>query len=409
MSIQPAWAYIIGIAFGALITAISAYIIQRNKNKASAQQQTTRQKFEMEQTLGAEILKRQLDSICAFIKSEELTALLKYCQEDAFLKGLAANLDKIARMDNQLYAMAKGSQQVTDEVRTMRTMLSERLFNPVTGRIHAGIESNMTFTSRLKEKSESKRYLGNHLLDIEIVQRVLRKEESIFIESGSTLAYCMLSIIDNISRFRNAPLRVCTNNVAIYMMLLFEANFIPVLLPGKPDNPYAATFGDIDKDGKHGDGVVTFLKENKVKVLFTTASYMDVDYGPHVSSSQNHALKRILNEYASVPGISRRNICVIAAENINRAVKDSQIAKNCKLIFDPEGREDILLYSQALAQDKQAWEAHLQNPNNYIIAGSNDEVKCLGVLDDFVKQHDLQLYRFSVDTGIIYQMSSLNG
>jgi hypothetical protein len=159
----------------------------------------------------------------------------------------------------------------------------------------------------------------------------------------------------------------------------------------------------------HGDGVVTFLKENKVKVLFTTASYMDVDYGPHVSSSQNHALKRILNEYASVPGISRRNICVIAAENINRAVKDSQIAKNCKLIFDPEGREDILLYSQALAQDKQAWEEHLQNPNNYIIAGSNDEVKCLGVLDDFVKQHDLQLYRFSVDTGIIYQMSSLNG
>jgi hypothetical protein len=96
----------------------------------------------------------------------------------------------------------------------------------------------------------------------------------------------MLSVIDRFASdsARRVPLRVCTNNVAVYMMLLFQERFRPVLLDGRPNNPYAATFGDIDENGNHRDAIIEFLESNNVNVLFTTASYLDLDYGPHVSS-----------------------------------------------------------------------------------------------------------------------------
>jgi len=244
-------------------------------------------------------------------------------------------------------------------------------------------------------------------LDIERIQHVLASEDSIFVESGSTLAYCMLSVIDNREKYRpgGRPLKVCTNNVAVYMMLLFGKGFDPVLLPGKPDNPYAATFGDITEEGGHGNLIPTFLRDNGVKVLFTTASYLDIDYGPHVSSVQNHTMKRILNEYAS-SSPDRTNVFVIVAEKVNRDVAEKSIDPKCKLIFDPHRTENVAGKQQVLSDVAREWRAHLRKPTNYIIAGSANATGVASELTAFEDAHEMKPFTLHPGRGVLAKFRS---
>ena len=61
----------------------------------------------------------------------------------------------------------------------------------------------------------------------------------------------MESLVDALRELRpdceSRPLKVCTNNIIVYMLLIFEPHFRPVLLPGDPSNPYA-TFGKPDSN-----------------------------------------------------------------------------------------------------------------------------------------------------------------
>jgi len=237
----------------------------------------------------------------------------------------------------------------------------------------------------------------------------LRTEDSIFIESGSTLAYCMLQMIDNIQELRPNceahPLRVCTNNIGIYMILLFEKYFDPILLPGKPDNQYGATFADIIGRGQDdGEDVNRFLAENKVTALFTTASFLDISYGPHVSSERNHAMKRILNDYANEHRY--RNILVITAEKINDDVANEKIDADCKLIFDRRGTSNVVTDRETLEETQKEWEEQLRRANNYIITGSHRGDLCLSARDAFCKiHHFMQPFSLEFSNGCIVKLN----
>lgn len=389
MLMQPWWVSILTAVAGAVVVGFLALWRQRISDW---HHRSTR--------LEAEIFGRSLDAISELAGSEGMRRLLRFFSDSSTPKEMLDYLQRVSSMDNDL-------REFKEELSTLRGMLWERLFNPVTARIHEGIESNKTFSQRLGEKSDSKMYLRDHWLDVEIVQHVLAKEESIFVESGSTLAYCMLSVIDRFGAdfARRKPLRVCTNNVAIYMMLLFQEGFRPVLLNGRPNNPYAATFGDIDEDGRHGHAIAEFLEKNKVNVLFTTASYLDIDYGPHVSSVQNHAMKRILNDYANASN-ERKNIFVIVAEKINRGVMANAIRPECKLIFDPNRRENIADDADALEEISSAWRAHVEKDGNYLISGSSNPALSTSELEDFARRHGMGLLKSSPGNGLLLKLPS---
>jgi hypothetical protein len=386
----------ISVAAGAVIGAIAQYLRERRSRE-----------HDKELLYAKTVLESRIDDIHSLIQEEGLAKLLNFFKDQSSPSELLEYLRRVPKLDQHFETMGQEFTELEGELQSLRGLLSDRFFNPVTGRIHDGIESNRTFASRLGERAESKTYLRDHWLSIELVQHVLASEDSIFIESGSTLAYCTLSIMDNIQRFRTSgkPLRVCTNNVAIYMMLLFRDLFEPVLLPGKPNNPYAATFADIEEDGRHRDAVKSFLEENGVNVVFSTASYLDIDYGPHVGSVQNHAMKRILNQYTSAPG--HMNIFVIVAEKINRDVKNGKIDKKCKLIFDSDRTENVLENQAVLEKTKKDWEAHLNSSNKYyIVSGSTDTSLCTSKLDELCRQHNLPPFALSDSEGAIFKLPS---
>jgi len=162
------------------------------------------------------------------------------------------------------------------------------------------------------------------------------------------------------------PLRVCTNNIIVYVLLLFAKHVEPVLLPGDPSNSYGATFGRLHRnDACDSKAVMEFLKQNNVKALFTTASFLDLQYGPHVGTEPNHQIKRTLNEYAAKNGCA--HFFVIAAEKITNDVTDKKLATTCKLIFDDTGNHEN---PQAKEKARNGWHDFMSNEKNFIITGS---------------------------------------
>ncbi|MBT3879204.1 MAG: hypothetical protein HON76_15715 [Candidatus Scalindua sp.] len=196
--------------------------------------------------------------------------------------------------------------------------------NEPIARIHAHIEANEKLRSRFNINRESKISIKEHFTHLQVVQEVLNKDDSIFIESGSTLALIIFPLINSIkeirSDYKNRPLKICTNNIIIYIFLLFQEYIQPVLLPRMSTNSYGATFGDPHKANYCDTGAVKeFLETNNVTTLFTAASVLDITYGPHVSSNANHDIKRIFNEYSVKE--KHKNILIICGENVNNQVE----------------------------------------------------------------------------------------
>ena len=353
------------------------------------------------------ILEKLICDTVKIIESEEFKNMLSFFKDPSSPKNLISKLSELSSLGKSLKERGDDFKELKDdfgnlkgEVQKVRTRLADRLFNPVIARIHEGIEMNETFTTRLQVQDGSKMFIRDNWLQIPIVQRIIDSDDTIFIESGSTLAYCVLSLIECIEKKRKSdkPLHVCTNNVAIHMMLLFHKNIDSILLPGKPDNPYAATFGDIMNDGSHKDMVNEFLKEHDVKVVISTASFLDIDYGPHVSSDQNHAIKRMLNEYTTMNNLT--NIFIIAAEKINQDVTNACIAPNCLLIFDKTRTRDVLKHDEVLKKSKIEWEMHIRNLNNIIVTGSNDKNN-IKIIECFERMHNMSSFDIEIKDGFL--------
>jgi hypothetical protein len=161
---QPWWVSVLAaVAGGAVVGALALWrqsIFIRNDRSARIE---------------AKLFRRNLDGLSELATSEGMHRLLQFFEEPHASKELLEQLQLVASMDDDLRGF-KG------ELETLRAMLWERLFNPVTACIHEGIESNKTFSHRLGERSDSKMYLRDHWMDIEIAQHVLATEDSIFVE-----------------------------------------------------------------------------------------------------------------------------------------------------------------------------------------------------------------------------------
>lgn len=340
-------------------------------------------KVDLINEISKKIFGDKIDKIITFTESKGLLNILKYF-ESVNADDLDKNLNKISTFNLSLEKQERKLNELDQSI-------NNRLFNRIIGQIHSNIESNRKFIERLEEYGDSKKYLMNYITNFQVVRDVLDTQNSIFIESGSTLAYCILNIIKEIKtireNFETRPLRVCTNNISIFMLLLFERYFIPKLLPGNPSgDPYGATYAIVGADTEVNTELVNaFLIENEVTAFFTTSSYVDITYGPHVSSKNNYSIKRILNEYAVQH--NHINIHVIVSEKINEDVTEKKIAPKCKLIFDANCTENIINNEKVLNDTKRAWEKHIDNENNYIISASDKRVICDDISRKFIQKH----------------------
>ena len=275
-----------------------------------------------------------------------------------------------------------------DKLGRVIQLAMKHLFNEVSGRIHEHLENNELFTKRLNEYKESKLYLMNNYLKIEAIQKVIRNENAIFIESGSTMSYIILPLIDNLIEYRpknKGKLKICTNNVLIFMLLLFEENINPVLLKGVPKNKYGATFGvEGEKDICKKKNVIAFLKKHEVKVLFTAASVMDLKYGPHVSSVANQQLKSAVFEYfKDTPDCE--NFTFIVAEKINNDIEEIRLSNECRLVFNTKGHDE---FENSRSSVEFLFRDTLNNQRNHIITASTEIKVFEEAINNFKKRYD---------------------
>ncbi len=342
-----------------------------------------------------------IKAIDAFLKSQDTKDVIKIVREMG-VNNILEVLNVNRSIDQQL-------QKYSERLNTISRLIDQQVFNEVNGRIHRYIEDNAKFIQRLDEAKGSKIYLANNILKTPLLERVIEERRTIFIESGSTFAYLILPLIDYVKNLhqntgdygdRSSPLTICTNNVIIYIILLFEEAFAPFLLPGKPTNQYAATFGDPIKTDMFSENETRkFFEHHNVTTILSTASFLDINYGPHVSSLPNWQMKRFLNKYSSDKNI--KNIFVITSEKINNNVYDSKVMQDCKLIFSEAGNEPPScknLSTDALDRVKVTFRNFLAKDNNFIITASADKQVCAhnvnklkGSFPDIVKHWSIDL------------------
>ena len=279
------------------------------------------------------------------------------------------NIHKLER-EYKKYVEFDGTTQNNREIFT-KFLTTTRKDEPL-GQLFLRISDNETLFRRFRKFRKTKNFLRNSFANHYKMSEILKKNKSIFIESGSTLSYISLAILEYTKNNQEIT-RVCTNNIIVYMLLLFEESIEPKLLPGFPNNAYGATFGD-RKNGDLCDAneVRRFLYDNHVTALFTTASFISARYGPHVSSSPNHNIKRTLSDYSIQNDIE--NILIISAEKVQEANEVSDFNRDCKLIFDPEGKniEEAFRNDLRRKKIKDSWEKFIKNKNSKIFLGSED-------------------------------------
>lgn len=283
----------------------------------------------------------------------------------------------ITRHMDMLYDLAKELRLYREEKEVLQNVLRATGVDEPTAQIYARIAENYKLFTRFREHRNPKIYIRDNFVSFPFIRDILRDNDSIFIESGSTLAYASLAIVEclrDIFHHRRKMILVCTNNIIVYILLLFEELIEPKLLPGLPTNAYGATFGDrTQSDSCDTNAVKKFLDDNKVTALFTTASFISPKFGPHVSSKANHDIKIVLNDYATERDFN--NVLVISSEKIETTTDIADFrSKECKLIFDREGRNigDVLADDNIRSGVQSAWKSFLSKGHNSIMLGSDN-------------------------------------
>jgi len=283
---------------------------------------------------------------------------------------------KLTRLPPQLMDDLRNLDAITRYVESqkqqeeMRQRIHEtRPYEPIM-KIHEAIEGNDKLLRRFNENSGAKAFLKSYLTDTQLVQEVLANEDSIFIESGSTLSYAAIAFVQHVKETRpDRPLKICTNNIIVYIYCLFQEHIHAVLLPGSSTNSYGATFGDpLDPNSCNRHAVRSFLVEHEVTTLFTTSSVLDAVYGPHVSSGANRDIKSVLSEYADEHRCL--NIHIVASEKVNTAIAEGKAHEECKLTFDERG--SAVGNTVRLNEVSALWREFLAKPHNCLLIGSDN-------------------------------------
>lgn len=289
--------------------------------------------------------------------------------------------------------------EITKSINIIESLISnEKITDPILARLNGIVQRNIKFNDRLIVNKESKLLLKNTFLSIPGIHAIIRNSKSVFFESGTTLAYVFLSILEN-DRIRNIrydfgneneemnnKLNICTNNAIIHLITLFEDSINPNLLPGKPTNPYCATFGDIN-DPNNCDSlkVTEFFRSNEIEAFFTTASELDLNYGPHVSSIPNCKIKKLCADYIK-ENQKCSNIFLIASENINSNIEKKLQSKDCMLVFGNCEKTVDKMSKKELNDAKNGFESYLHNKNIKIIIGSPNKEICEKKAEEIVNK-----------------------
>ena len=349
-------------AIGVVISALIGFYAHRQKLELEKEKENHRQL--------EEFAKSKLEDVDKLVEKFHSFHGLKSLAE--FFKDKKP--EEINNIFEKLFDAVEHIKSDAQRQESLARLIAGALLDEPTLRIHANIEDNHLLVGRFRENRDSKIFLRKHFSKFSDVQRVIATHNSIFIESGSTLSYVLLAIIDNYETLRpdrkERPLQICTNNIIVYILLLFVKHINPLLLKGDPTNVYGATFGkEHANDECDESAVIAFLKQNKVTALFTTASFLDIKYGPHVGSATNHKIKRILFQYAHDHNCE--NFFVIAAEKVNNDVETKkQLKPECKLIFDPDG---TFVHAAKLPNEPvmQKWERFMSRQTNFLVFGSD--------------------------------------
>ncbi len=222
------------------------------------------------------------------------------------------------------------------------------LFDEVTGAIFDNLKRNHRLTFRMNDVDvKEKQNLGDvlcgstdqdgsqNLMAIAIAQLTEKDRVSIFVESGSTLAYLFHRLCNkDFFKELGSSVRIKTNNVLVNLTCVFKDKIAVRMLDGKPVGRYGASFGqsvppDEPEDFvklwrancrgkrvvddyppyKHDEyylasldqyqamkaGVSDFLgTQEGTDLIVMTASMVSLFDGPHVGSFQNRDFKEIL-------------------------------------------------------------------------------------------------------------------
>lgn len=377
------WTQLIGGGIaGALITAVANHLTK---------------KTEINHQMQGRLVDKNFEKLSNFLIDPRVDEFLKYF-DGSKLDSVLRQLDKAIKIE--------------DSIRYQRELLEKIFrnqflsFNEATRRIHISIEENEMLYRRLAENEQSKIFIQNNIANLYMIKEIFLKEDSVFIESGSTLAYSLIGIIDNLTDIRlkqkHQPLNICTNNVLIYMILLFKEGVSPYLLIGRPTNGYGATFGDPEHSDTCNKTIVNqFLDEHKVTSMLTAASFLDLRYGPHVSSKANHQMKRCLNDYADKHKI--KNILVITTEKITNDVGDEKVSEDCKLIFDSNGLDNVTKQKDVLSRAEQSWKDHLSKSNNFLITGSVNATDSEDTIKKLQEIHGIKYFHHKTEKGYLIE------
>jgi len=382
---------------GMLIGYIISYLTAKNTIKEKQLSQLSTSDF-----------LNQINFIVKFLKDEETKDVIKI-----FKNIQVKDLSKFISVNRSIEDSLK---KFSIELGTISRLIEHQVFNEVNGKIHRYIEDNTKFIQRLDEAKNSKKYLARNILNVPMMESALQNRDIIFIESGSTFAYLILPLIEyvkklenngnGLSSFKDNPLTICTNNVIIYIILLFEEYFSPFLLPGKPTNQYAATFGDPKyTDRFNKEKTKQFFEEHKITTILSTASFLDISYGPHVSSHPNWQMKRFLNEYSMEKNC--KNIFVITSEKINDHVDEESVDQSCKLIFSEEKGEPVsckMLSDKDKEKVKNQFKTFLNSKYNYIITASTDKNIASNQTNKLHSNHEDKINKWSIELndGILF-------
>lgn len=270
-----------------------------------------------------------------------------------------------------LLAKMQGKQLTNqgEDLKTLAREIHKSLFNEVTLRIFTSIQENDKLSQRMhKEDRAVKQTLGAALTSL-----LLKKGQTnffeefiasrnVFIESGSTYAYLSLTLNDY---FRNywkpePPRRiVSTNNILVFMVLVFQWRCRARLYPGTPAGQYGATYGTgyvtrssdpddpeflgIAKDEMEhfltGRAVATVAKKSMTndrgpsrfatEVALLAVSKLHLSDGPHVGSLENVCFKHALLNFCrenQVPAL-------LVIDSTKIETKYVKVGDKCRMLY----------------------------------------------------------------------------
>ena len=194
--------------------------------------------------------------------------------------------------------------RVSTSLNTISKNINHALFNEVTFQIFSSLLQNDKLNERMWSPSKEKKIelaktvhsasVTKNGKSIPLFEHLIIGRR-IFIESGSTYAYLALSLAAFLKhRKPEEKSNVITNNVLVYITLLFNKFVNAEIYPGTPLDKYGATYGNSDLPEEKELRMIL----GDVDLLLMAISGLSINFGLHVGSEVNARFKSALLKIA---------------------------------------------------------------------------------------------------------------